>query len=148
MKRAVANFALLVTVGLAATSGASARRDPTAVSTQSRSHAARPSSFRTDVQPIFTTSCVMCHQDSVAMGGLSLQPSSARAMLVNVASVDSPLMRVAPGKPDGSYILHKLNATHVAVGGKGLPMPIGQAPITAAELAALRAWIAQGARDN
>lgn len=105
-------------------------------------------SFRRDLLPMFETNCAMCHQDSVAMGGLSLLPHVARDMLVQMPSSQSDMMRVAPGRPERSYLVRKLEGTHVAARGKGLPMPIGQRPLTAGELGKLRFWITQGAPDN
>lgn len=105
-------------------------------------------SYRQDVLPIFRTTCVMCHQDLGAMGGLSLTSPSPAAQLVNVPSSESPLLRIAPGKPELSYLVRKVEATHVAAPGAGLAMPIGQAPLTKTELGTLRRWISQGAPDN
>lgn len=105
-------------------------------------------SLRRDVNPILVRNCAMCHQDSAAMGALSLLPHIAREMLVKVPSSQGEMIRVVPGHPERSYLIQKLEGSHVAAGGRGLPMPIGQAPLTKDELRIIRLWIAQGATDN
>jgi hypothetical protein len=107
-----------------------------------------PVGFRKDVAPVLATNCAMCHQDAAPMGALSLTPDSARAMLVGMPSTQAPMRRVEPGHPEQSYLIRKLQGTHVAAGGKGLAMPIGQAPLTKDEFELVRRWISQGAPDN
>ena len=64
------------------------------------------------------------------------------ANLVNVASHEVPsLKRVEPGDPDNSYLVQKIEGT-AAVGGR---MPLGRAPLTAAQIALIRQWISEGA---
>jgi hypothetical protein len=105
-------------------------------------------SFRRDVAPVLQTSCAMCHQNAGPMAGLSLEAAEAYGMLVNVQSSERPMMRVQPRQPAQSYLIRKLEGDHVAAGGKGLAMPIGQAPLTKQELEQVRLWITQGAPDN
>jgi mono/diheme cytochrome c family protein len=107
-----------------------------------------PVSFRRDVAPVFATNCAMCHQDAGPMGALSLTPGTALAMLKGVSSSQAQMNRVEPGSPEQSYLIRKLQGTHVAAGGKGLAMPIGQAPLTKQEMDQVRLWISQGAPDN
>jgi hypothetical protein len=57
-------------------------------------------------------------------------------------------VRVQPRQPAQSYLIRKLEGDHGAAGGKGLAMPIGQAPLTKQELEQVRLWITQGAPDN
>jgi hypothetical protein len=63
-------------------------------------------------------------------------------MLVDVPSVLEPdLLRVAPGDPDNSYLVHKVEGS-AAIGGQ---MPLGGPPLSAEEINLIRQWIAAGA---
>lgn len=108
-------------------------------------------SFAAQIQPLFDARCVVCHQYGAAQAGLSLEEGDAHRNLVGVASTESKLLRVAPGEPEQSYLLHKLRGTHVSVGGTGARMPLadnGAAPLSDAEQALIVTWIEQGAPDN
>ena len=64
------------------------------------------------------------------------------AMLVNAPSVEAPtLLRVAPGNPDASYLIQKIEGT-AAVGGR---MPLNGPPLPAETIAVIRQWITDGA---
>ena len=99
---------------------------------------------------IFTPTCATagCHSSGSVGGGLVLEAGSSFADLVGtdgqgVASSQQPAVkRVAPGDPDNSYLIMKLEGT------AGSRMPRGQAPLTAEEIAVIRQWITEGARDN
>ncbi|MBN1369054.1 MAG: hypothetical protein JW954_02310 [Dehalococcoidaceae bacterium] len=103
--------------------------------------------FSADIQPLFNSRCVACHQ-GVGDAGLSLEPGKAHASLVNVASTQSPLVRVTPGNPEQSYLLHKLNGTQLQVGGTGSRMPFGSSALSASQIDLVRNWISQGAQNN
>jgi hypothetical protein len=87
-----------------------------------------------------------CH-GSAASGGLELTSGASHASLVGVASQNSALPRVTAGEPDRSFLFHKLEAATNpgSVSIAGSPMPVGTAALTAAELGAVKAWIAAGA---
>jgi uncharacterized protein (TIGR03118 family) len=97
---------------------------------------------------IFTPICSVCHTG----GGTSL-PSSMDltaghtfTSLVGVASVEQPsLKRVAPGDPDNSYVIHKLEGTAGISGGR---MPLGGPYLDQATIDMVRTWISQGAQNN
>jgi len=105
-------------------------------------------SFSKDIQPIFTTSCVICHQGTGGPSGLSLEPSSAYKNLINVKSAESSLARVAPVAPDKSYLLNKLMGTQGQVGGSGGQMPFNAPALPQDKLDLIKKWIADGAPDN
>jgi hypothetical protein len=66
---------------------------------------------------------------------------------VGIAAQEAPgHLRIKPGDPDGSYLLAKIEGRHIAQGGTGGRMPFANAPLSAAEIAMVRTWIAQGAR--
>jgi hypothetical protein len=99
------------------------------------------------VQAIFTKSCggSGCHVDEASpAGGLDLSLGKSAAALVGVASSSVPSMaRVAPGKPDASYLFCKIDASCAAR--TGARMPRGEPPLAAEDLATVRAWIEGGA---
>lgn len=114
-------------------------------------HAAdAPVSFKTQLQPIINTQCVFCHVTGAENGGLNLARSVAYKNLVGAPSTESPLKRVEPGKPDESYLLRKLEGTHVDAGGTGASMPFADPPrlLDPSLRALFKAWVAQGAQDN
>lgn len=79
---------------------------------------------------------------------MKLYPSAAYASIVNRPSVESPLLRVKPGDPAASYLLHKLEGTHLDVGGIGVRMPFGLAQLPVETRTLIRRWIEEGAKDN
>jgi hypothetical protein len=110
---------------------------------------AAPISFSQQVVPVLRTRCATCHLTGTEAGKISLVPAKARANLVNVKSSDAPkLTRVVPGKPGQSYLMKKLEGTHIAAGGKGARMPFGTPPLPPAQVDLIRRWIAEGAKAN
>lgn len=108
-------------------------------------------SFSQQLQPIFTDRCAFggCHATVSPAAGQSLAEGLAYARTVNVPSEELPSMdRVEPGDPDRSYLVHKVQGTHLDVGGSGLRMPRGQEPLSQDQINLIRAWIEQGARNN
>ncbi len=106
--------------------------------------------FEKKIQPIFTLHCIACHapganEDGSAMGGMILATGKAAANLVGVKSIESSLMRVAPGDPQKSYLYHKIRGTQLTVGGVGAQMPLGLPPLTKEEIGSIESWISSGA---
>jgi len=104
-----------------------------------------------DVQPIFTANCAFsdCHAGTDPVLGQNLSEGQAYASIVNVTSQEVPgLKRVLPDFPDSSYLVHKIQGTQGTVGGGGGRMPLGGTPLTAEQIATIRAWIAAGAPNN
>lgn len=107
-----------------------------------QSPVAPPVNYTTQIQPIFTAKCISCHSGAAAPHGLKLDAANSFANLVNVASDEVPsLKRVKPFNPDNSYIVQKVEGT-AAVGGR---MPLGQAPLSTAQISLIRQWIIAGA---
>jgi len=121
---------------------------PLALGIAATAHATEPASFSKDVVPVLKTRCVMCHLTGKEPGNMKLAPKVAYATLVGVKAMETGLARVEPGKPDQSYLVRKLEGTHVAAGGTGDRMPVGGAPLPPEQMAAIRAWIEQGAQNN
>lgn len=94
---------------------------------------------------IFGPRCSGCHSGFGAGLPGSMNLSSAQttfAALVNVASVEVPtLLRVKPGDPDNSFVIHKIEGTQTA----GQRMPAGGPFLDQATIDQVRAWIAAGA---
>ena len=107
---------------------------------------ANDASFKTDIVPLLKSRCVMCHLPGAEQAGLALHPKGGYANLVDVKSTQSPLRRVAPGKPDDSYLYRKITGTHAQVGGSGERMPFGESSLTADEVERVRRWIEGGAK--
>ena len=94
-------------------------------------------------QNVFTPMCTACHAGAGAPQGLRLDAANSAASLVGVPSNEVPsIQRVAPGNPDGSYLIQKLEG-NAAIGAR---MPLGGPYLDAATVAVIREWISQGAQ--
>ncbi|MBI2503998.1 MAG: hypothetical protein HYW07_12300 [Candidatus Latescibacteria bacterium] len=93
---------------------------------------------------IFTPNCAFsgCHSGAGAAAGMSLAADRIAGQIIGVVSPTSGMKRVDPGNPEGSYLLKKLRGDTGISGGQ---MPLGDAPLSAAQIALVRAWIAAGA---
>lgn len=108
-----------------------------------------PVSLATHVQPVFSNRCVGCHVGADAPDGLELTVGDAYAHTVGVAAVQLPTMDlISPADPDDSYLVHKIQGTHVGVGGAANRMPLGAAPLRDQVIDLIRRWVAEGAPDN
>ena len=104
-------------------------------------------SFSANVQPIFTDNCAVvgCHAGPRATLGQNLEAGQAYSNIVGVQSVESStLNRIQPGDPDNSYLVQKIRGT-AAVGAQ---MPLGQPPLSDADIATIVSWITAGALNN
>ncbi len=107
----------------------------------------QPTYYQANIAPLFQNACATCHLTGTEAGNMSLVPARAIENIVGVASTEAPgLVRVVPGKPDESYLVMKLEGTHVANGGTGAQMPFGAPPLPAEVIASVRTWIEQGAK--
>ena len=90
--------------------------------------------------------CTNCHNGNPFVPG-NFTGANAYAALVSRASVEKPaLLRVAPGEPDNSYMVHKLEGGPNIVGER---MPRGGGPfLTGGQMLVIRRWIAEGAQNN
>jgi hypothetical protein len=92
--------------------------------------------------------CVRCHTavGRTPAAGLNLERATAYDQLVNVASRVPGLMRVQPGDPENSYLIHKLEGRPTIVGGR---MPLNSpAFLTDGQVTIIRRWIQNGASRN
>jgi hypothetical protein len=94
---------------------------------------------------VFEPLCAHCHSGANAPAGLRLDAANSYALLVGVASTEQPgVLRVAPGNPNASYVIHKLEGT-AAVGER---MPAGLPPLPQSDIDVIRQWIADGAQPG
>lgn len=105
-------------------------------------------SFEKDLMPILKYRCGACHITGSEPGKMALVPGKAYDFIVNVKADEVDMLRIAPGEPDKSYLLHKLQGTHLDVGGIGSRMPLHQGPLKQKHLDKFRQWIADGAKNN
>ena len=93
--------------------------------------------------------CVTCHnaRGRAFTAGLDLTAGVSYASLVGVTSTERPpLQRVAPGDPNNSYMVHKLEGGPNIVGAR---MPRGTGPfLTDGQMVVIRRWIEIGAPNN
>jgi len=99
--------------------------------------------FQSIQDNVFTPICSVCHIGAGAPEGLQLDAAHSYNLLVGVPSAEEPsLLRVKPGDPTNSYIVHKLKGPPGIVGNQ---MPLGETPLSQATMAAISQWIANGA---
>jgi Bacterial Ig-like domain len=99
--------------------------------------------FQSIQDNVFTPICSVCHIGAGAPEGLQLDAAHSYNLLVGVPSAEVPTMlRVKPGDPTNSYIVHKLKGPPGIVGNQ---MPLNETPLSQATQAAISQWIANGA---
>ena len=95
--------------------------------------------FESKVGSLFADSCTEgCHDAQTREAGLDLSPGNASLALIRVSSTQASLLLVEPGDPQASYLWHKLNGTHLSVGGEGETMPYAAKKLPNAQLEELR----------
>ena len=106
------------------------------------------------VQPILTANCAVsgCHAGSSPQEGMNLSSGLMFSNTVNVLANETVsttmLMRIRPGQPDSSYLVHKIQGTLVTAGGSGGRMPLGRTPLSDGQISTIRSWITLGAIEN
>jgi hypothetical protein len=91
--------------------------------------------FNRDVRPILSNRCFKCHGPDLKKGGLNLQNRDAA-----LTKLRSGGAAIVPGKAAESLLIERITAAEEAE-----RMPLKAEPLTAAEVATLKAWIDQGA---
>jgi len=94
---------------------------------------AQAADFATQVHPILAARCAPCHSGAKPAAGLSLTSRS----LTLTGGVSGPA--IVPGNSGGSLLIEKVS------GQRGAIMPASGEPLTAVQIATLRAWIDAGA---
>ncbi len=105
------------------------------------------STFSSILQGVLVPRCATaaCHSGNPPTAFPRLDADAAYAAIVGVSSAQSGAPLVAPGAPENSYLLSKLRGDAGIV---GQPMPIGDSALDAADIAAIEAWIANGAQND
>jgi len=96
---------------------------------------------------IFEPNCAVtgCHFGAGAPQGLRLDDANSYGSLVGVSSVEvSSILRVAPGDPDNSYLIQKLEGSASV----GAQMPLSAPALPQADIDVVRQWISDGAIDD
>jgi hypothetical protein len=98
---------------------------------------------------IFSQRCIGCHNGATRFlpAVMNLTEGNSYASLVGVPSIErATLLRVAPGDPENSYIVHKLEGR---AGIAGVRMPLTGPPyLTDGQILVIRRWIEIGAPNN
>ena len=94
---------------------------------------------------VFTPRCTDCHFPG-GPGPMPLDSEDATFQsLVNITSIFvPPLLRVAPGDPENSYIIHKIEGRPTILFDRMPPPP--QAMLDSEQIEAIRQWILDGAQ--
>lgn len=112
-------------------------------------------SYATTLAPIFEEKCApSCHEPGGLLGGsadisnpsvkMDLTAAAGYATLTAGMAVQLPTMWVVGDSTESSYLWHKLQGTHMDIGGLGAKMPV-TGSLTEEEMAAVQAWIEGGA---
>jgi WD40 repeat protein len=96
-------------------------------------------SFYKDVRPIFQQHCNGCHQHAKPSGGFVM---TARAELLKAG--ESEKVGVVPGQPDASNLVSQITPHD----DKKPLMPRNLPPLIDRDVALIKKWIAQGAKDD
>ena len=91
--------------------------------------------------------CTNCHNAvGSRFNGLDLSPAVSYSNLVNVASRGKAgAVRVIPGDPENSYLIHKLEGRSTIA---GVRMPLGGPFLETGQTLVIRRWIEIGAPNN
>ncbi|HEY5617507.1 MAG TPA: hypothetical protein VIK60_06145 [Vicinamibacterales bacterium] len=92
--------------------------------------------------------CTNCHTDAGRnpVAGMNLRSGVAHTSLVGVASSGKPgAVRVVPGDPENSYLIHKLEGRAGIVGTR---MPRGNTLLTEGQIRVIKRWIELGAPND
>ncbi|MEN8774805.1 MAG: DUF1549 domain-containing protein [Akkermansiaceae bacterium] len=98
----------------------------------------KPVSFYQEIRPIFQANCVGCHQPSKDNGDYVM--TDFKRLLAG----GEDAVAVVPGKPEESYLIEEI--TPDATG--DAEMPKKDDPLHEIEIALIRRWIQEGAKDD
>ncbi len=100
-----------------------------------------PVSYYKKVRPIFQAQCQGCHQPAKAKGGYVM--TDFQRLLRGGEDAENEGAAIVPGQPDKSHLVKQITP----VNGEA-EMPEKKPPLPAAEIALIRRWIAEGAKDD
>jgi hypothetical protein len=96
--------------------------------------------FSTDIQPIFTSTCVSCHPNS---GNLDLTNGNAYNNIVNVNASGYSGKLIIPNDVENSILYKKIDGSRVF----GSNMPLGTS-LSSGQINTIKQWIIEGALNN
>src|SRR5439155_286563 len=99
----------------------------------------------------FSARCAvpLCHSGATPTQGLDLSAGGSYAAIVGRPSTERPDLKIVdPGAPAASYLEWKIAGAPAGQSILGSPMPLTGGPLSAAEQAIIRAWIAEGAVND
>jgi WD40 repeat protein len=130
--------ALLATVFCVSASNCTAAETPPKPAALPAAEKTGPVSYHAAILPILQANCQGCHQPAKASGKLDLT-----AFKNLLAAGESGSAAIVPGKPDESYLVDQITPA------KGeAAMPKDKPPLAAADIALVRRWIEEGAKDD
>ena len=94
-----------------------------------------PVSFSRDIAPIMAMHCNTCHGEA---GGISTRSYREIMLGGNLGKV------IVPGNPDASLLIYFLDGRR----GENNRMPKNGRPLSSTQIATIRRWIAEGAKDD
>ncbi len=142
MPRHVAIAAALLALSACMTAPESGEPQPV-----STGQAQRFSTLATDViAPRCATAS--CHAGDPPTAFPQLDADVAWANLVGQPAQQATMNLVEPYAPESSYLVLKLRGTQASAGGSGDTMPTGVERLDDADIAAIEAWIANGAPND
>jgi len=98
-----------------------------------------PVSYYREVRRVFQQHCQGCHQPARARGGYVM---TSHALVFKTGDSGKPI--VVPGQPEKSELVAQI----IPDGGKKALMPKDREPLSDADVALVRRWIAEGAKDD
>ncbi|MCE9554819.1 MAG: hypothetical protein K8T91_15800, partial [Planctomycetes bacterium] len=98
-----------------------------------------PVSYYKQIRPIFQSSCFGCHQPAQAKGGLVM---TSHAGLLKGGESGDP--GVVPNHPEQGTLVSQITP----VGKEPAEMPKEGAPLSADQVALVRRWVLEGAKDD
>jgi WD40 repeat protein len=101
----------------------------------------KPVSYFKQVRPIFQAQCQGCHQPAKARGGYVM--TDFAKLIRGGESADKGELAIIPGEPDKSRLVHDITP----IDGEA-EMPKKKPPLAEKEIAVVRRWIAEGAKDD
>jgi hypothetical protein len=134
-----------VSVALTACLGAPATGDPQPVAI------GQAQTFSTIATDLLGPRCATasCHAGDPPQASPQLDPDVAYANLVGQPALGATMSLVEPYAPESSYLVLKLQGTQASAGGGGDAMPpTGSERLDEADIAAIEAWIANGAPND
>lgn len=116
----------------------------TAVSEHKWNFTTNTVSFASEIQPIFTSSCISCHQTGGTSSFLPLTTGVSYNNLVNQTSTyTTGGTLVIPGNSADSVLYKRISGNTV-----GLQMPRLLAPLSTSDQNLIQTWIDEGANNN